>query len=71
MNQSGQISELLRSGWRVWQKHSNGWVTLSRYNAKERHSFLNAAGLTFTTIFKNGRVTSGIVYPRKVKHAKS
>ena len=65
MNQSEQLDTLIRSGWRIWQKHSNGWVTLSRYNAKEVHHFLNPGGREYVTCFNQGRIASGIVYPRK------
>jgi len=64
MNQPERVDGLLRNGWRVWKRHENGWITMSRFNRKEVHSFLNPSGHTYLTVFNQGRIATGIIKPR-------
>ena len=68
MNQAERIDDLRKQGWNFWRRYANGWAVLSRRNPDELHFYFNPVGLDFQTVFKQGRVATGIIQPRGEKY---
>jgi len=61
MNQSEQIDDLKRNGWRLYQVYPR-WKIFSR-KTKDIHLQFNPMGLEFITVFRNGRTAKGHINP--------